>query len=141
MGTKSCAQEEHLLREEFRGRSHSLAQKWATAAKHRASTGSQEHSHPSTDYTERNKRAEHCSPVIFRLKVTNGDEPGPTAHSKLVLQGGPLHKSGCAVNPQDHQGRLPDAILLTPDVGVSVCPTSDDAVALRSPVNTCKGGQ
>ena len=42
------------------------------------------------------------------------------------------------VNSQDHQGWLPDTILLTPDIGVAVGPASDDAVTLGSPVNTCK---
>ena len=49
-----------------------------------------------------------------------------------------LDESGCMVNSQDHQGWLPDAILLTPDVGVAVGPASDDAVTLGSPVDTCK---
>lgn len=107
-------------------------------SKHRASKVPRAQ-RPSTEYTKQRERAQQlCSPVIFRLKVTNRDEPGSAPHGKLVLKWRPLHKSGCTVNPQDHQGGLPDAILLTPDIGVAVRPTSDDTVALRSPVNTCK---
>lgn len=99
---------------------------------------SQEHSIPAWSIQSRVRgHMQLGSPVILRLKVTDRDEPGSAPHSKLVLKWGPLHKSGCTVNPQDHQGGLPDAIFLTPDIGVAVCPTSDNTVALRSPVNTC----
>lgn len=80
---------------------------------------------------------ECCSPVIFRLEVTNRNESCSAAHSKFVLQRGPLDESSCTVNSQDDQRWLPDTVFLTPDVGIAVCPASDDAVTLGSPVNTC----
>jgi hypothetical protein len=88
-------------------------------------------------YREKEK-APCCSPVIFRLKVTNRNEAGSTSHSKFVLEGGPLDKGGCAVNPQYHQGGFPNTIFLTPHVGITVCPASDDAVTLGGPINACK---
>lgn len=53
---------------------------------------------------------ECCSPVIFRLEVTNRNESCSAAHSKFVLQRGPLDESSCTVNSQDHPHWLPDTI-------------------------------
>lgn len=76
------------------------------------------------------------SPVVFLLEVTDGDEARAAAHGKLVLLWGPLDAASGAVDPEDDQGGLPWALLQGPHVGVPVGPAGDDAVAVRSPVNT-----
>lgn len=83
------------------------------------------------------RRAE-ASPVIFLLKVTDGDEARAAAHSKLVLPRRPLDAAGSAVDPEDDQGGLPSALLQGPHVGVTVRSAGDDAIAVRSPVDTCR---
>lgn len=84
----------------------------------------------------RSKRSTR-SPIIFRFKVADGDQPCAASDGKFVLQRGPFHEGGCPVNPEDDQGRLPDAVLLTPDVSVAVSTASDNPVALGGPVDTC----
>lgn len=76
------------------------------------------------------------SPVVLRLKVADRDEPSTTANCKLVLQWRPLHKSGCSVDPEDDQRRLPYSFLLGPYVSVTICSTSYYTVTFGSPVNT-----
>lgn len=76
-------------------------------------------------------------PVIFLLKVTDGDEARAAAHGELVLPRRPLHAAGSAVDPEDDQGGLPSALLQGPHVGVTVRSAGDDAIAVRSPVDTC----
>lgn len=79
------------------------------------------------------------SPVILLLKVTDRDETGTTPHCKLVLYGGPLDASGCAVNPEDDQGGLPRVALQGPHIGIAVSATGDNSVALWGPVDACVG--
>lgn len=79
-----------------------------------------------------------ASPVIFLLKVTDGDEARAAAHGKLVLPRRPLDAAGSAVDPEDDQGGLPGALLQGPHVGVTVRSAGDDTIAVRSPVNTCR---
>lgn len=78
-----------------------------------------------------------CSPVIFLLEVTNGDETRAAAHSKLVLLWRPFDAASSSVDPEDDQGGLPRALFQGPHVGVAVCSAGDDAVTVRSPVDTC----
>lgn len=77
------------------------------------------------------------SPVIFLLEVTDGDEARAAAHCKLVLLWRPLDAASSAVDPEDDQSGLPCALLQGPHIGITVCPAGDDAVTVRSPVNTC----
>lgn len=77
------------------------------------------------------------APVVFLLEVADGDEAGAAAHSELVLLRRPLDAASGAVDPEDDQGGLPRALLQGPHVGVTVCSAGDDAVAVRSPVDTC----
>lgn len=55
-------------------------------------------------------RAE-ASPVVFLLKVTDGDEARAAAYSELVLPWRPLDAAGGTVDPQDDQGGFPSALL------------------------------
>lgn len=75
------------------------------------------------------------------LKVADGDPPGSTAHSKLVLFRGPLHTTGSAIDPENDQGGLPNIVLQGPDVGVAVCPAAHNPVAVGGPVDACQGNQ
>lgn len=77
-------------------------------------------------------------PVVFLLKVADGDEPRATANSKLVLFRGPLHTASSAVDPEDDQGGLPRPLLQGPHIGITVGAAGDNAVAVWSPVNTCR---
>lgn len=81
------------------------------------------------------------SPVIFLLKVADGDEPRAAANSKLVLFGRPLHTASSAVDPEDDQGGLPRSLFQGPHIGVAVGTTCDDTITVRSPVNTCREKQ
>lgn len=81
------------------------------------------------------------APIVFLLKVADGDPPGAAANSKLVLFRGPLHTTGSAVDPEDDQSGLPNVVLQGPDVGVAVCPTAHNPVAVGGPVNACQGDQ
>lgn len=79
-------------------------------------------------------------PVIFLLKIADGDDTGATAHSELVLLGGPAHAASSAVDAQDDQCGLPCAALQCPHIGVAICAAGHDAVTLRGPVNACGVG-
>lgn len=52
-----------------------------------------------------------ASPVIFLLKVTDGDEARATANGELVLPGRPLNAAGGTVDPKDDQGGFPNSLL------------------------------
>lgn len=79
-------------------------------------------------------------PVILLFKITDGDDPGATAHGELVLIGGPAHTAGSSVDPQDDQCRLPRAALQRPHIGIAVCAAGHNAVTLRGPVDACRVG-
>ena len=79
-------------------------------------------------------------PVIFLLKIADGDDTGATAHSELFLIGGPAHTASGAIDAQDDKRGLPRAALQRPHVGVAVCAAGHDAVTLRGPVNACGVG-
>lgn len=78
------------------------------------------------------------SPVVLLVKIADRDESSSTAQSKLVLQWGPLHTSGCTVDPQQNQRGFPNAILQSPHVGVPIGCACHDPVGLWSPVNSCQ---
>lgn len=81
------------------------------------------------------------SPVILLLEVADGDEAGATPHSKLVFLGGPLNTAGSTVDPEDDQSGLPHITFQSPHISVTISATGHDAVALRSPVDTCHTGR
>lgn len=56
-------------------------------------------------------RPAEASPVIFLLKVTDGDEARAAAYSELVLPWRPLDAAGSTVDPKDDQGGFPSALL------------------------------
>lgn len=56
------------------------------------------------------KWSTRASPVIFLLKVTDGDEARATAHGELVLSWRPLHAASSTVDPEDDQSGLPGAL-------------------------------
>lgn len=72
------------------------------------------------------------------LEVADGDETRAAAHSKLVLLWRPLDAASGSVDPENDQGGLPCALFQGPHVGVAVCSAGDDAVTVRSPVDTCQ---
>lgn len=96
-------------------------------------------------------------PVVFLLKVADGDEAGAGADSELGLGGGPADAGGGAVDAEEHEGGLPAFRRGLPDVGVAVYPcglaawsaNSDwrkgtlrarhDLAALGCDVDTCDG--
>jgi hypothetical protein len=49
--------------------------------------------------------------------------------------GAPLDVGGGAVDAQNNEGRLPDAVLRAPHVSVTVLAAGDDAVGLGGPVD------
>lgn len=79
----------------------------------------------------------YYSPVVLLLKVADRYEASSTSQGKLVLQWRPLDTGGCTVDSHQDKGGLPHTILQRPNVSVAVRSTSDNAVGLRGPVNTC----
>lgn len=78
-----------------------------------------------------------ASPVIFLLKVADGDEPRAAADSKLVLLWRPLNTASSTVDPEDDQGGLPGPLFKGPHVSIAVCSTGDYTVTLWGPVDPC----
>jgi len=76
-------------------------------------------------------------PVIFLLKIADGDDAGATTHSELVLLGSPAHTASSPVDPQDDEGGFPRAALQRPHVGIAVCATGHDSVTLGGPIDAC----
>lgn len=79
------------------------------------------------------------SPVVFLLKVADGDEARAAAHGELVLLRRPLDAASGAVDPEDDQGGLPCAVPQGPHVGVTVRAAGHYAVTVCGPVDTCRG--
>lgn len=78
------------------------------------------------------------SPVVFLLKIADGDETRAAANSKLVLFGWPFHTASGTVDPEDDQGGLPSSLFQGPHVGVTVRSTGNYTVTFRSPIDTCE---
>lgn len=77
-------------------------------------------------------------PVILLFKITDRNDPGATAHSELVLIGGPAHTAGSSIDPEDDQCGLPCAALQRPHIGITVCAAGHNAVTLGGPVDACR---
>lgn len=76
------------------------------------------------------------SPAIFRLQATNKcHAPLPTAN--LLSSGDHLTKVAARLILRITRIGFQTPSFPTPGIGVAVCPASDDAVTLGSPVNTC----
>lgn len=56
-------------------------------------------------------RQAEASPVIFLLKVTDGDEAGAAAYGELVLPRRPLNAACGTVYPKDDQCGFPSTLL------------------------------
>lgn len=82
-------------------------------------------------------KVEDGGPDILLLKTTDGDNARTTAHSQLVLTGGPAHTASGSVDPQDVQCGCPHGALQHPHIGIAVCAAGHNTVTLRGPVDAC----
>lgn len=75
-------------------------------------------------------------PVVLLLEVADGNDAGARADGELALVRAPADASGCAVDAEEHEGRLPLAALAgLPDVGVAVLRAGDNAATVRGDVD------
>jgi hypothetical protein len=71
-------------------------------------------------------------PVVFLLKVADRDETLTASDGELLLAGRPGTTGGSTVDTEDDKGRVPLAVLKTPDIGVTILRTRENTKETRS---------
>jgi hypothetical protein len=74
-------------------------------------------------------------PIVVLLKVANRNTFGTRGNSKFCFVWRPLYRSGCTVDPEDYEGRLPNTTVILPHICITVLRASYQSVCGMSPVD------